>query len=786
MAGLVRFEFPFWFYCAAFAAGSGWLQTQERLPDAAWLWILPLAAGVLLVPRARRQGYELARQGGVLLLVGALGFAYTAWRAEQRLAERLPAAAEGSDVGLAGRVSGLPQDTPWGQVFDFDLAAGQALGLRRVRLSWYAPRDVEPAPRPFRAGQEWQLTARLKQPHGQLNFTGFDYEAWLLQHAIGATGYVRAQPAPQLLASQGAGFLAALDATRERVRKRILAVLGEAPYAGVVAALVVGDQQAIPPWQWRDFNRTGVTHLMSISGLHVTLLAGLAAALAAWGWRRVPALALRWPAHKVAVVVGFASALAYSLLAGFQIPAQRTLFMLAAVAAGLLLARRPPAFSLLGMSLLVVCLFDPWATLAAGFWLSFGAVAALLWVSEGRVGRLAALKGWVLAQAAVTLALAPALLMLFQQVSLVSPLANALAIPLVSWVITPLALAGGLVPGLSASLQWAQQLMAWQGGLLHVLADWPVLVRPQPHAPALVAALAGVLWLLLPRGMPARWLGALLLMPLLWPEEERLPQGHFAATVLDVGQGTAVLVQTAHHRLLYDSGPSYGESDAGERVVLPALRAAGALHLDGLVLSHNDSDHTGGAASVLRDADAGWLLTSVPVQAQGAWPAPRRLACVRGQHWRWDGVDFAVLNPPSQAYREARSDNAMSCVVKISSGGQALLLTGDAEQRAEGEMAAQLPARLASSVLLAGHHGSATSTTPAFLAAVRPARVIFSAGYRNRYGHPHWRVVGDVRRAGAAMHRTDRDGALRLDFAPAGVAVASAAERRRRYWQLGR
>ena len=786
---MARFEVPFWFYCAAFAAGTGWLQTQERLPAVGWIWAWPLAASVLLLPRARQHALDLTRQGAILLLVAALGFAYAAWRAELRLAERLPAQAEGADVMLAGRVSGLPQVTPWGQVFDFDLAPGQAPGapgLRRVRLSWYAPRGVEPVPRPFRAGQAWRLAARLKQPHGQLNFTGFDYEAWLLQHAIGASGYVRAQPAPQLLAQEAAGFSAVLDATRARIRDHILQVLGQAPYAGVIAALAVGDQQAIPTWQWRDFNRTGVTHLMSISGLHVTLLAGLAAALAGWTWRRVPYLALRWPAHNAAAVVGFAAALGYSLLAGFQIPAQRTLFMLAAVAGGLLLARRPSAFSLLGLALLTVCVFDPWATLAAGFWLSFGAVAALLWVGEGRIGRLGTLGGWALAQAAVTLALAPALLLLFQQVSLVSPLANALAIPLVSWIITPLALLGGLAAGWQAPLVWAQELMAGLGGLLHALAGWPMLVRPQPGWAALLLALAGVAWMLLPRGMPARWLGGLMFLPLLWPPEEHLAQGHFDATVLDVGQGTAVLLQTARHRLLYDSGPSYGESDAGERVVLPALRAAGELRLDGLVLTHNDNDHIGGAASLLREADAGWLLTSVPLTAETAWPVPRRLPCVRGQHWHWDGVDFDVLNPPPQAYHEARADNAMSCVLKISSGSQALLLTGDAERPTEAEMAAEVPRRLSSSVLMAGHHGSATSTVPAFLAAVRPSVVIFSAGYRNRYGHPHWRVLGDVRRAGATIYRTDRDGALRLRFDPQTVAVASAAERRRRYWQPGR
>jgi competence protein ComEC len=331
---------------------------------------------------------------------------------------------------------------------------------------------------------------------------------------------------------------------------------------------VIGDQRSIPHEQWRAFTRTGVNHLLSISGLHVTMIAALAGWGVAFAWRRWPRAAERLPARQAGLVAAVLAALGYAVLAGFQVPAQRTLFMLVVLALAFWGRREPRPFSALLWALVAVLLIDPWAVLSAGFWLSFGAMAAIVWVTFGRVALPGKLHGWVSVQAAVTLALAPALLLLFQQVSLVSPFANAVAIPVVSWLVTPLALLGVLVPSLWQAAAW---LMDWLGqGLAWASAlPWAVAARPAPEPVALVLAVAGALWLLLPRGFPGRSLGGVLWLPLLLPPADNVAPGTFRADVVDVGQGTAILVRTATHALLYDTGAAFADSDAGERTVVP-------------------------------------------------------------------------------------------------------------------------------------------------------------------------------------------------------------------------
>jgi competence protein ComEC len=432
-------------------------------------------------------------------------------------------------------------------------------------------------------------------------------------------------------------------------------------------------------------------------------------------------------------------------------------------------------------ALFAVLLIDPWAVLSAGFWLSFGAMTAILWVTFGRVALPEKLRGWVSVQAAVTLALAPALLLLFQQVSIVSPLANAVAIPVVSWLVTPLALLGVVAPPL---WQLAAELMAWLGqGLAWASAlPWAVAARPAPAPDAIVLVVVGTLWLLLPRGFPMRALGAVLWLPLLLPPANEPASGTFLAEVIDVGQGTAVLIRTASHALLYDTGAAFSDSDAGERIVVPYLRAAGVGELSGMIVSHDDSDHSGGLRSVLRDIPTGWLLHGLPAASPllKAVPSPRH--CHRGQRWQWDEVQFEILNPPATAYAESsRRDNDYSCVLKISRGGYSLLITGDAERRGELELL-ESGADVSASVLVAGHHGSRTSSLAEFVEQVQPRHVIFTAGYRNRFGHPHPQVVARFRELDANILRSDSSGLIRLTFGEAGVLASEYRPSHRRYW----
>jgi competence protein ComEC len=768
----------------AFCFGVWLLQQQAALPPERWLWTLPLLSVVLLLPNYSHAVSETLRRLGVVLLCVALGFAWAAWRADLRLADRLPDHWQGIDLSVVGVISGLPQTDARGERFVLDVervATPDAPHLQRIQLARYWPRKGEHTPM-VHAGERWQFTVRLKRPYGTHNPHGFDLEAWMLERGIDASGYVREQPLPRRLDARANTLTAWISTARDAVRERIASTLGDANYAGVIAALVIGDQRSIPNDQWRAFTRTGVNHLLSISGLHVTMIAALAGWVVAFGWRRWPRAAERLPAKQAGLLAAVMAACAYAVLAGFQVPAQRTLFMLGVLALAFWGRREPRPFSALTWALFAVLMIDPWAVLSAGFWLSFGAIAAILWATFGRMALPEKLRGWVTVQAAVTLALAPALLLLFQQVSLVSPFANAIAIPVVSWLVTPLALLGVLVPSLWHAAAW---LMAWLGqGLIWASTlPWAVASRPAPEWGAMLLAVIGSVWLLLPRGFPLRALGGLLWLPLVFPLRPGVAPDTFQADVIDVGQGTSILIRTANHAMLYDTGPAFADSDAGERIVVPYLRASGIGALSGVIVSHNDSDHSGGLKSVLRDIPTGWLLHGLPAASPLLHTAPSPRHCYRGQHWQWDGVRFEILNPQATAYAESnRRDNDYSCVLKVSRVGQSLLITGDAERRGELELL-ESGADLKTTVLIAGHHGSLTSSLPKFIAATRPQHVVFTMGYRNRFGHPHPQVVARFRNQDARILRSDKHGLVSLTFGDAGLVASEYRLLYRRYWQ---
>ncbi|OHC71230.1 MAG: DNA internalization-related competence protein ComEC/Rec2 [Rhodocyclales bacterium GWA2_65_20] len=768
----------------AFAVGIVWLQWQPALPDlTALAAFAALGTALLALPFVSR--LRAAAPVGAFLV----GIAWAGFMAQARLADALPPENESRDIEVVGVVAGLPQQFENGLRFEFDVEEAAQVVPRRVSLAWYRgwrESDEEMPPlRQLHAGERWRFTVRLKRPHGNFNPHGYDYEAALLERGIRATGYVR----PGNLNARQDEFVPrpgyAVERLRERIRERYGRVLGDSPYAGILVALAVGDQRAIDPGLWQVFARTGTTHLMSISGLHVTMFAGLALGLVSWLWRRSPRLPLLLPAQKAAAVAGFLAAFAYSLLAGFEVPAQRTLYMLGVVALALWSGRSLASSRVLALALLAVLLLDPWAVLAAGFWLSFGAVALLFYIGTGRIGKGHWLADWGRAQWAVTVGMVPALLALFQQFSLVSPLANAVAIPVVSFVVTPLALAGSLPLG--EPLLWLSHLvMRWQMALLQWLAasDWAIWQQHVPPPWSVALAVAGIVWLLLPRGFPARWLGLVACLPLLLVAPPRPPPGAAVVTVLDVGQGLALLVQTAAHDLLYDTGPMFSaDANSGNRIIVPYLRALGVTHLDGLVVTHADIDHAGGAESVLEAVPVGWISSSLPFEHPlSAQPVAQR-PCQDGDAWEWDGVRFEMLHPPAVQFASpTRKTNDMSCVLKVSAAGKSMLLTSDIEALSETALLARHGRDLHADVLTVPHHGSRTSSTAAFIAAVGAGTAIFPVGYRNRFGHPKADVVERYRATGAALHRTDSEGALTVRLGAGGVEIASARAERRRYW----
>jgi len=766
----------------AFAVGVLALQLQASLPAVAWLWLLPACAAALL---------RAPRLPGLALCI-AIGFLWAAGFAHWRMADRLDAGLEGRDIELVGVVSSLPAIGERSVRFEFEIesAAGpQAMKLpKKLSLAWYrsALGEEEQAALVADASQlhpggRWMLTVRLRRPHGTLNPYGFDYEAWLLERGVGATGYVRQKPAPQLLGARGS-FSDRIEQAREAVRERFRGVLGDSPTAGILVALAVGDQRSIAAEDWRLFARTGVTHLMSISGLHVTLVSGLVAALAGWAWHRSARLCLALPARKAAALAAIFAALGYTLLAGFAVPAQRTFWMVTVVALALWSGRISSPVRVLALAMGAVLAMDPWAVLSPGFWLSFGAVALIFFVSIGWTDSGSRLRQFLRTQWAITLGLAPAALFLFAQVSVVGPLANAIAIPLVSAVITPLVLIAALVP-LDILLVAADALAAWLLVFLEWCGSLPLALWQQ-HAPApwaVLLALAGTLWLLLPVGFPSRWLGLALMLPVFALPPPAPAPGEAWVTTLDVGQGLAVVVRTSNHALLYDAGPMLGpEADAGERIVLPYLRAAGVSRLDTMLVTHNDMDHAGGAVSVLEGMAVGMFLSSLPEGHPALSLAREPRPCIAGDAWEWDGVRFAILHPAPADVAGARRTNNLSCVLRLTARGQSMLLTGDIERPAEAAVLAR--GDLQSQVLLVPHHGSRTSSSPAFLDAVRPRLAVVAAGYRSRFGHPNREVLARYESAGVAVRRTDLEGAVTVRLGGEGVAAATERAARARYW----
>ncbi|MFN0164569.1 MAG: DNA internalization-related competence protein ComEC/Rec2 [Burkholderiales bacterium] len=770
------------------------MQTLAALPGPrSMLAVALLAAAALVVAyHAERAAPRVA----MLTLGGiALGFIWATGMAQWRLADRLDPAWEGRDIDLVGVVASLPQVQERGVRFEFAVEHVQTPGAvvpKRILLGWYAPGTAEDpaALPPVKAGQRRALRVRLKLPHGSANPHGFDYEAWLLERGIRATGLVRpprdtrSGTDPTLLAPFVTAPGTLIDAAREGIRERMQATLEGAAHGGVLIALAIGDQRAIDSDDWKTFMRTGVGHLMSISGLHVTMIGSLAGWLVATLWRRFARLALALPAQRAGIAAGFAAAFAYCLLAGFAVPAQRTLYMLAVAAWALWRGWFGAPTRVLAIALVLVCIIDPWAPLAPGFWLSFGAVALLL---------LAALpnerRHWLAraasAQVAVTLGLVPLTLALFQQVSLAGPLANAIAIPVVSFIVTPLALVAALlpVPGIATHAHEILVLLMLPLEALSAL-DWAIWQRGAAPMWTILLAVAGALWCLIPWWWHWRVLGLVWMLPLLVYPTARPAPGDLWLTVLDVGQGLAVVARTTHHTLLFDTGPRYTpEADSGNRIVVPYLRGEGIVRLEGMIVSHDDNDHSGGAISTMQAVVPDWLASPLPDDHPVAAVAPARRRCLAGDIWQWDGVSFEFLHPSVQDYARLGkiSDNSRSCVLRITAHGRSALLPADIERDVETRLATD-PERIKSTVLVVPHHGSRSSSTPDFISAVAPEIAIVAAGYRNRFRHPAPEVVERYAARGTRLLRTDQGGAVRVDFTNDGIATRTWREERPRYW----
>ncbi len=770
--------------------GAWILQHQSSLPSALFFAIAFIIVMVisftLFLFQQQYTKKPLLRMAALLIASGLFGYSYAGIMAKIRLSESLPSVWEQKNIEVIGVVASMTKVHEQGEQFRFyieQVFTPNAKVPKHVLLNYYhsnqwhhKPNTVEAIksekPPTFKVGERWRLTIKLKKPHTTYNPNGYDFEAWALANNIRAIGVVRNKSGIHKERDFVWRPTYIVEYCRDKVAQHIATTLYKKPYAGVISALVVGDDSKISKHDWDVYLYTGVNHLMSISGLHITMLAGLAFTIISFIWRRFSTLVLCLPSKKAATIGGLIVAFLYACLAGLSIPTQRTLYMLIVVAVALLLNQRVNFSRVLLIALFVVTILDPWAVIAPGFWLSFSAVAIITYATVYRLR----LRHWLIeavnTQWSVTLGLLPFLIFMFAQASIVSPIANAFAIPIISLFVVPLSILGALIP-LDFILQLAHSILAICMIGLNWLASLPFATWQQAVVPfwRVAIGMIGVIWLLLPSGIPMRWLGIILMLPMIIVEQQHLDIGELQVVVLDVGQGLSVVVKTANHIMLYDTGRAYNqESDAGANIVLPYLRSQGIKKLDGLIISHDDNDHSGGAASIMAKLPISWTASSYSLSKHHSvepsqLKIPNQLTCFTGQKWLWDGVRFEVLYPSVESYQQENiKDNNRSCVIKVTSRNGTILLTGDIEAEAESLLLQTQRYKLKSDVMIAPHHGSKTSSTEPFIQSVGAKHVIFTVGYLNRFRHPRPPVVSRYLEKGVQLYRSDHHGAVLIDF----------------------
>ncbi|WP_231734447.1 DNA internalization-related competence protein ComEC/Rec2 [Noviluteimonas gilva] len=711
----------------------------------------------------------------VLAAVSTSGFALAGWHAADALGARLPASLEGQDLRIRGRVVDLPDRDARRVQFllrvDDDASQVGALRGRVLRIAWYDGGGAQP--RPVAAGSHWEFDARLRAPRGLRNPGWFDSERHALANRLTAAGYVRnASSAREVAAPKG------LQAWRADMADRIDHAI-DAPISRFIRALALGDTRGLSDDDWATLRATGLTHLIAISGFHVGLVAGFFALAVSLVWRFVPALAHRVPRPIAMALAAVAGAVLYTAVAGFALPTVRTTLMIAVVAAVRCTRRAHSSFDALSLAVIAMVLVAPLSLLGAGFWLSVCGVAWLLWCLPNGDGGV--LRSFASAQAVATVGLLPLTVALFGQASLAGPVANLVAIPWWSLVVVPLALLGTGMEAMHVGLgEWP-----WRAAAFAFDATWPAFEAlgesrfafawlPEARWFALPMAAFAAFWCLLPRGVPGKPLALLLWLPLLWPSRDLPPHGAFRIDVLDVGQGLSALVRTASHAILFDMGPaSHDGYDAGERAVVPALRALGVRALDVAIISHADSDHAGGWHAVRR---------ALPIRdshAPDGSPTPVASRCIAGRTWQRDGVRFRYLHPTEHF---PYLGNDAGCVLRIEGAHGSALLTGDIGEVVERTLVRRDPAALRADVVLIPHHGSEGSSDPAFIRATGARVALVATGAGNRFGHPRSEVVARWCAAGARVLETAAGGALRVDVGSDGPKTAARRETHARLW----
>jgi len=754
----------------AFMIGIVAGQQSSQIPSTAWLLLFPITV----------LGLFWSKGWVKLVFALLLGFSWSFVSIVLFQHNQFPTELEGKELLVEGVISSIPKTSSRSTQFNFKTRL-ENKGYQ-FKLGWYEKLHQIP-----QAGERWRLLVKLKRPHGSMNPGGFDYERSLYRKAISATGYIRRNEVNQKLSNaiDSISLSQSVAKLRQLISSSLRKQLKDKPHQGLVEALAIGNRDRITSEEWKVLTATGTIHLVAISGLHIGLVAGFAFFLIRLFVSNSQFILRRVPAQIPAAIAAIFAALIYALLAGFSIPTQRAFIMVCVVMFSLIQRRSIRPSNVLAFSLLVILIFDPMSVLDIGFWLSFGAVATILFAATGRIKSASSIKSWGRIQFVIAIGMLPLMLLFFQRVSVVAPIANLLAVPWVSFVTVPVTLFATSLLDVAPSLStWllgiATDSLAILWYVLEKLAaqSWSVVDTSAPLAWTLIPASLGAFYLLMPRGMPAKWLALLLFLPALLITRQSPDVGELRMTLIDVGQGLSVLLQTKQHSLIFDTGPRYSSSfDAGEKIVLPFLKHHGINSLDALVVSHGDNDHSGGANAILNNISVKRIYSGANPQR---WHNTEAMVCQAGQSWQWDNVRFEILHPQAEM---TIGGNNQSCVLQVRVGKTVVLLPADIEQRAETKLIERYGEKLRSNVLVAPHHGSKTSSSQSFISTVSPDIILIANGYRNRYRFPHARVIKRYENKQISWLETQNSGAISLIVTPSGISQPTRwREKLRRYW----
>ena len=752
-----------------------------ELPTVEWLFLI-FALFLLLVIKLKRS----------LFLAIPLGIAYATIAGHCLLAQQIPDTLDRADVVVIGQVVGLPVIK--GDVARFELIVNEAafyaeagdviefLAQKKLSISYNANYNHQypMAFDSFVPGQYLQLRLKLRKPRGFVNPVGFDYHLYLLRKGFAATAYIKSDSLNRILVSNTPS---SISLKRDQLRLRLREFVnqqssGYPESSGALLALMTGDKQLISDKLWALFKETGTIHLMVISGLHISLIAFLGFALARI-FVNVFSLFSKNTQHMVLFLIPpfisilFAST--YAAIADFGLPTQRALVMVCVFYWAYCLRSQARPWLAFCLALSIVLIFDPLAAHTSGFWLSFGAVGILLFSFKGFESGTTqnlikrTLWQWLKSQWVLLLGLGVPSIVLLGGVSGSGFVSNFIAIPVVSFIVVPLVLLSAVLvfisePAAMIIFEWAQMsftALLWCLNFVNDVSPSFIQYHSSLSTLAIVLGVIGACFLLMP-ALAYRYIALFCFLPIVFvPQQKPFLRLNF----LDVGQGTAIVIETENHQMVYDTGKKYSEQfDSGADIVAPFLSSLGHKHIDTVMISHSDNDHAGGLAGLINLISIDRLLVGESKKTQGE-------QCIAGQFWQWDGITFEVLWP-TQAYIDAMrvkpvyyKSNNISCVLLIKAGSRSVLLAGDIDRSIETLLVSTLQKEQGIDIVLAPHHGSKTSSGKEWVDTVQPQYVVFTAGYKNAYGHPHYSVLERYQAIGAQTLNTATDGAIRLSLA---------------------